>query len=116
MRMLKLVLPLVLVFGVAVTVRAADKEPAGERAVDQTGSLTGSIQFPEKEAPHDAVVSLHQAGTGGAGETIFFLFADGSIAKNLKDLAKKGASATVSGTIVKEGYRVTSISKIVKPK
>ena len=116
MRLLKFVLPMVLFFGVAVTLRAADKEPAGEKAVDQTGSLTGSIHVPEKEAPRDAVASLHQAGVAGGEETIFFLFADGSVGRNLKDLAKKNATATVSGVITKEGYRVTSISNVIKSK
>ena len=113
MRMLKFVFPMILAFGIAAGVRAEEKgrdnKPREEVPQDQTGSLTGTLHMPEKEAPKGATAALHQGS--GAGETIFFLFAaDGNTEKKLKDLAKKGATATVTGVITKDGYRVTSVS------
>lgn len=112
MRMLKFVFPMILAFGVGASVSAAEKEtkPADEKPQDQTGSISGTLHMPEKEAPRGAVAALHQPGGAKGEESIFFLFADGSTEKKLRDLAKKGATVTVSGTITKDGYRVTSIS------
>ncbi len=112
MRMLKFVFPMILALGVGAGVSAAEKEnkPADEKAQDQTGTISGTLHLPEKEAPRGCVAALHQPGTTKGEESIFFLFADGSTEKKLKDLAKKGANVTVSGSITKDGYRVTAIS------
>jgi len=112
MRMLKFVFPLMLAFGFAMTVRAADK-PADEKPQDQTGSISGTIMPPSKEAPKGSVAELHQPQPGAAKgeETVFYLFADGSAARQLKDLANKGAMATVTGIVTEKGYKVMSVSK-----
>ena len=118
MRIATVVFALCVLFGVASTSFAAEKEtrptPNTEKPADQTGSLNGSLHAPDKEAPKGCS-ELHQGGATG-GTSIFYLYAEGSVAKQLKDLANKGASATVAGVITEKGYRVTSISNIVKPK
>jgi hypothetical protein len=118
MRMLKFVFPLFLFAAAASVSQAAEKnmKPDTEKPTEQTGTLSGSIQPPEKEAPQGAIASLHQAGANKGEESITYLFAEGSLAKQLKELANKGGSATVAGTITKNGYRVTSISNVVKQK
>jgi len=85
-------------------------------ALQQQGTLTGALQLPSKEAPKGTVAELHQSAPGGAKgeETVFFLFADGSVSKKLKELASTGSTATVTGVVTKEGYRVVQISNIGK--
>ena len=122
MRIATLVLALCVSLGIASTSFAAEKESksapgaTSEKPADQTGSISGSIHAPEKEAPKGCIAELHQSGAAGGGESIFYLFADGSNAKQLKDLANKGGSATVAGVVTEKGYRVTGISNVVKSK
>src|SRR5258706_4885254 len=112
MRMLKLVFPLILALGFSIGACAADK-PADEKPQDQTGSISGSIMMPSKEAPKGATAELHQPQPGAAKgeETIFYLFADGSAARQLKDIANKGGMATVTGIVTEKGDTVTSVTK-----
>ena len=118
MRLLKVLFSLFLFAAMASAVHAAEKNapPDTQKPTEQTGTLSGSIQPPEKEAPKGAIASLHVAGANKGEESITYLFADGSLAKQLKELANKGGSATVAGTITKDGYRVTAISNVVKQK
>jgi hypothetical protein len=115
MRMSTFLVVLLMTFGFAAGVNAADKDSksATEAPTEQTGSISGTLGFPSKEAPHGCVAEMKVPAAGAAKgeETVFYLFADGSVGRKLKDLAGKGASATVSGAVTKEGYRVTSISK-----
>jgi hypothetical protein len=93
---------------------ASSAEPQPQSAPQpQTGSISGTLQLPSKEAPKGAVAELHQAQPGVAkgAETIFYLFADGSIARKLKELAGKGAQSTVSGVVTEKGYQVTAIGR-----
>ncbi|HLX59876.1 MAG TPA: hypothetical protein VKX17_01220 [Planctomycetota bacterium] len=112
MRMLKYVFPLMLAFGFTMTAFAADK-PADEKPQDQTGSISGTIMMPSKEAPKGCVAELHQPQPGAAKgeETVFYLFADGKESRQLKDIANKGGMATVTGIVSEKGYKVTSVSK-----
>ena len=116
MRVLKVVFAFLMTFGVAAGLRAADKDPkpgtGTEQPSQQTGSISGSLGLPSKEAPNGCVAEMKVAAAGATkGEdTIFYLFADGSVAKKLKDMAQKGQSATVTGVVTEKGYRVVSIN------
>ena len=121
MRMIKLVFAFVLVAGFGASAFAGEKDapkPGDEKAADQSGTQTGMLYAPSKEAPRGTVAELHQPAPGGAKgeETVFYLFADGGVARQLRDLANRGSSATVTGIVTKEGYRVTSISNVQKGK
>ncbi len=112
--MLKFWMSLVLVLGFNAAINAADKDApkSGEnQPTEQTGSISGTLSSPGKEAPNGCTAQLAVGGTGKGDETYYYLFGDGSIGKKLKELAQKGASVTVSGVVTKEGYRVTSIDK-----
>jgi hypothetical protein len=122
MRMLKL-FALVAVLGLSTAAFTGEKDttttspkPADEPRVTPTGTVTGTIHPPSKEAPRGAVAELHQAAPAGdkGGDIVFFLFADGKESRTLRDLANRGGSATVTGEVTEKGYRVTSVSNAQK--
>lgn len=112
MRMLSVVVATMIAFG-AASLYAAEKDPKipENPPTEQSGSMTGTIHPPGQGSPKGAVAEIHVAQAGQKQEVSYALFADGGVGRTLRDLANKGASATITGVITKDGYKVTNVSK-----
>lgn len=117
MRMLSVVVPLVLAFG-TVNLFAAERDPKipENPPTEQSASLSGTIHPPGQGTAKGAVAEIHVAQAGQKQEVSYALFADGGVSRQLKELANKQQSATITGVITKDGYRVTQVSGVGKGK